>query len=380
MAKKLGRNAPCWCRSGRKYKKCHLNRHLEEPIPHWEAEQQYRKSFGTKYCSSPESMKSQCAGQIIKAHTVSKSSSLLKIARDGHVYGIVPSFTNLTKNNGLLNPELIGVNKASTFTGFCGVHDKSLFSVFENKPFIGSAEQSFLIGYRSLSREYFTKMSQHNLQSSYKELDKGRSESTQQSIQQFSSLHSIGVELGVRDIKSHKASYDNVLVSGNFNKVRSYVIEFSGIVPIACSGAFFPEKDFKGKRLQDLSELGPVLDILCFSIFTSENNSYAVFTWMEESDAACSSFIGSLMKISNDRIFPVLVQFSCATFENVFFSPEWWEALHGEKQEAIIALLMSGASPFVLSDFNILVDKGINLGQYRVARHFSINTSNNTVN
>jgi uncharacterized protein YecA (UPF0149 family) len=23
--RKLGRNAPCWCGSGKKYKKCHLN-------------------------------------------------------------------------------------------------------------------------------------------------------------------------------------------------------------------------------------------------------------------------------------------------------------------------------------------------------------------
>ncbi|WP_171842287.1 SEC-C metal-binding domain-containing protein, partial [Vibrio parahaemolyticus] len=27
---KVGRNEPCWCGSGKKYKKCHLSRHQEE--------------------------------------------------------------------------------------------------------------------------------------------------------------------------------------------------------------------------------------------------------------------------------------------------------------------------------------------------------------
>jgi hypothetical protein len=28
---KLGRNDPCWCNSGKKYKKCHLDREKETP-------------------------------------------------------------------------------------------------------------------------------------------------------------------------------------------------------------------------------------------------------------------------------------------------------------------------------------------------------------
>ncbi|MBL4576031.1 MAG: SEC-C domain-containing protein [Opitutaceae bacterium] len=380
VGKKIGRNDPCWCGSGKKYKKCHLNRHIETPVAPWEAEQQYRKSFGSKYCSCPESLKNQCAKRIIKAHTVSKSSSLLKISRDGHVYGLVPSFANLTKNQGLLVPELVGVNKASTFTGFCGVHDKSLFSEFEDKPFVGSAKQAFLIGYRALSREYFTKMAQSDLQDTYKDLDKGRSQSAQWSIQEFSFLHSIGVQLGLRDIQAHKSNYDGVLVSGQFENVRAYTFEFEDILPLACSGAFYPERDFNGERLQDLSEMGPVLDNLCFSIFASENRSYAVFTWLDDSGLSCNKFIDSLMNMTDHQIFPVLVQFTCATFENVFFAPKWWESLSGSAQAQITTLLASGANPFVLSEDDVLVDKGLDLGQYNVARQYGINTSNNAIN
>ncbi|WP_429187944.1 SEC-C metal-binding domain-containing protein [Aeromonas veronii] len=30
--RKTGRNEPCWCGSGQKYKKCHLNRSTEETL------------------------------------------------------------------------------------------------------------------------------------------------------------------------------------------------------------------------------------------------------------------------------------------------------------------------------------------------------------
>ncbi|WP_217908963.1 SEC-C metal-binding domain-containing protein [Vreelandella maris] len=34
---KIGRNDPCWCGSGKKYKRCHKDREDEEPVKAWEA-------------------------------------------------------------------------------------------------------------------------------------------------------------------------------------------------------------------------------------------------------------------------------------------------------------------------------------------------------
>jgi SEC-C motif len=35
---KLGRNEPCWCGSGKKYKKCHLDRENQPPVHPWEVD------------------------------------------------------------------------------------------------------------------------------------------------------------------------------------------------------------------------------------------------------------------------------------------------------------------------------------------------------
>lgn len=123
MRKKLGRNEPCWCGSGLKYKKCHMDREKQEPVSVWQVAKEHRKAFSTKDCLAPAPMKSNCSGTIVKAHTVPKSGSLQQIARNGHLYSFIPSLEKMIKYNGRLQPELIGINRASTFTGFCSIHD-----------------------------------------------------------------------------------------------------------------------------------------------------------------------------------------------------------------------------------------------------------------
>ena len=141
---KIGRNEPCWCGSGKKFKRCHLERDKQKPSSLWENDKELRKAFSSKVCSTPEDWHIDCSKQISKAHTVPKSGSLRKIARKGLVYAFVPSLENLKKNNGVFVPELIGINKASTFSGFCSYHDGVIFSPVEQKPFVGSPEQCFL--------------------------------------------------------------------------------------------------------------------------------------------------------------------------------------------------------------------------------------------
>jgi len=44
VSKKLGRNESCWCGSGKKFKKCHLNRE-HEPMPTFEEGKKLYKSL-----------------------------------------------------------------------------------------------------------------------------------------------------------------------------------------------------------------------------------------------------------------------------------------------------------------------------------------------
>jgi len=63
----------------------------------------------------------------------------------------------MIKYQGRLHPELVGINNASTFTGFCSEHDNTIFSKVEKETFLGSQEQCFPVAYRALARELCTK-------------------------------------------------------------------------------------------------------------------------------------------------------------------------------------------------------------------------------
>ena len=255
MKKKLGRNDPCWCGSGLKYKKCHMGREKQEPLNIWEVAREHRKLLSTRNCLAPDSIKVNCSGNIVKAHTVPRSGSLRQIACNGHVYSFIPSLENLMKYQGRLQPELVGINKASTFTGFCSEHDNKIFSKVERQSFLGSLEQCFLLAYRALAREIFTKKALVSSSNIRRQADRGKSIEQQYALQAKNLLMDTGASAGLRDIEYYKTMYDNVLLSGDFTSVCAYVIELDFSPPIMCSAGIFPEQDFEGNQLQDVANL-----------------------------------------------------------------------------------------------------------------------------
>lgn len=97
---KIGRNDPCWCNSGKKYKKCHLGRDKQEPFTRGEAQGALRLFTTTSKCSVPNAKKYECHSRIVRAHTLSKGNSLKNIAHQGHVLGLKHGLSNIERKNG----------------------------------------------------------------------------------------------------------------------------------------------------------------------------------------------------------------------------------------------------------------------------------------
>lgn len=367
MGKNLGRNDLCWCGSGLKYKRCHMNRKKQEPHNIWEVARESRKLFGTKYCLVPDAMKTACSGTIVKAHTVPKRGSLQQIARNGHVYSFIPNLENMIKYEGKLQPELVGVNKASTFTGFCSKHDNIIFSKVEEQSFLGSKEQCFLLGYRALAREIFTKKALVSGSEIRRQADKGKSLDQQYIIQFVNSLIDKGASNGLRSCEYHKNMYDKILISGNFNNVRSYIIELDSPPPIMCCGGVFPEQDFAGNQLQDLADLEVIPQLLTFTSFYGGNHGVIVFTWLLDSDPTCRPFIDSLAALQSDRMTDGLIRFFFEFCENLHISPEWWGNLEDDKRDLLINRLSDSAEVDVARKPNCISDDGIKFDNWSIS-------------
>jgi hypothetical protein len=181
-----------------------------------------RKFFGKKYCLHPNAGE-ECKGDIIKAHTIQRSGGLTRIARQGHVYTLDPGDAELVKT-GMLSPRLIGVNNASTFTGFCNFHDTKTFEPVEKRPFEGNEQQVFLLGYRALCRELFMKRGMVEQLASIKNFDRGADIIKQIWWQNFVSTFERGEQSSLRHLERYKLSlYDPCLISDNYSEVYYYI-------------------------------------------------------------------------------------------------------------------------------------------------------------
>ncbi|HRA64925.1 MAG TPA: SEC-C domain-containing protein [Caldilinea sp.] len=330
---KIGRNDPCWCGSGLKHKNCHLGRERQTPPTQDEVNTAFKKTWSKKYCLHPLASKTACTSSIIKAHTIQRNGGLSLIARDGHIYCFRPESHRLKGENKLLEPSLIGLRSASTFTGFCNRHDNATFAPIEREPFISTSEQTSLLGYRAICRELFLKKAQSDFMPFLLSLDRGKEMIEQAEFQHLVQTYGVGVSMGLNDLQHHKTIYDKMLLSGDYSEARYYVVGLQNVPEIMCSGSMPLEYDFDGRLLQALDKPAAAAQIT-FSLIATDTGGAAVFHWASNSNV-CVEFIRSLNTLSDTSLPHAIVRFAFDSFENVFFSPHWWDSLDHKEKIAI---------------------------------------------
>ena len=216
--------------------------------------------------------------KIIKAHSIQKSGALSVIADKGHVYTHSANVSSLKKNKGHLNFKKCGINKVSTFLGFCENHDNELFEPIDNYSLIPKDQQVLLYAYRSLCRELFVKENVLALIES--QLQTGISQDAINEL--FLSLKQ-GTTFGLNNLKNHKKIYDNSLRDKNFCGMK-YVLFVSKQKPsIAFSGVFFPDFDFIGRQLQDLGDHNGNLELISICSAPMDCGWGFLFAWHDTS-------------------------------------------------------------------------------------------------
>ncbi len=355
---KLGRNEKCWCGSGLKFKRCHESREREKPISKGEVMAYEREVSKRETCYAPQNFRSECS-DIIKAHTVSKSSGLTDIADStNHVLGI--KFYSGMFNGNRKTPKLerIGINKASTFKGFCGKHDNQFFSIFEDHFFTGTKEQCFGLTYRALAKEIYEN------ENSLKYIDflnlsnKGKYVFQQQYFRIYmKSIIEIG-ELAIRNLNHLKSKLDKILLDKSYESLNFLVIESSNPIPIVISSVFNPTYDFEGKHLQMLAVSKDQTQCLISNAFSSNKRGFVLFSWLDNAEII-NSFIDSLLRTDKSNIFSTLVRFFFGSAENVFVSPTWWNSLNHIQKNEVEELIMIGADPSKDIPDNIFINDNI---------------------
>lgn len=369
MLRKIGRNEPCWCGSGKKHKKCHLGRE-KEPSPN--RQEMITGILGPlegRYCLHPEAGKGTCSGQIIKAHTIQRGGGLQRIARNGHVYALRGNL--FSPEEFRLEPKLIGIRQASTFTGFCSKHDNDTFQLIEKNPFLSCSEHAFLLGYRALCREVYGKRALKQSLDYQRTLDRGRPLTEQLAIQEALQRFGIGFDLGSRDAESYKAIYDEVILSDDYSQANYYIIELQDTPQILCSACQFPSYDFNGNKLQDFTSRER-LDMVAFSVISTDQGGAIVFNWIGESSPV-NRLILSLDSLHDSEISSAIVRYAFEFFENVYFSPDWWESLDEEVRHKLCSRSDAAFRANVQRRHDCLVDDGYRPVAWQISsRHMQL--------
>jgi len=349
------RNAMCWCGSGKKYKKCHLNRNNKEAIGKDVIYKQLNSFYERKLCSVPDSFKNNCTKKIIKAHSVSKSSSLKDIENSGHVLTTFKTSANFDSNF-KFKPKKIGINQASTFTGFCSYHDKNLFAPIEDKEFELTTYNCFLVAYRAIAREFFVKERASGTLNLIKELDRGRDLATQFSIQQAHQYFSANNDLTSSDLAFIKNVFDDCLVNQIFEKISHIILKLDTAPMVLTSAVVAPSFDFQGDKIQNItSDPKNIPHYMAVNSFSSNGKGYIVLSWLKEHKATCEKFIDSLT--STISIPDSFVTFMFATIENLYMSERWWNSLEDKSRNELINLIAVGINTPIFSDSYVTMHK-----------------------
>lgn len=324
---KMPRNELCWCRSGKKWKKCHERRGDEKTLPASAFHARFfEEAKKTKLCLHPDAP-GECSDVFSAAHTIQKRTGLSALAENNHVL----SGRNRSPQDRAKLPARTGINLASTFYGFCSDHDNRTFRPAEISEH-PNEDVAFLLSYRALCFEiHMKKVAVQTLEFARDNLDRGTEFYQQAEIQQYlaASIHSN--TLGYDEHMRLKKDWDVALISGDRSNFQWAFIQFEDLLPVASSGVYFPEWDFTGRALQRFDAPIGTLALMGFNILPIGGRTSAVFGWLD-GKTQNKRLIDTLHAIPDSHVASALVQFAFDTSDNIFVRESWWKSLDTERR------------------------------------------------
>ncbi len=365
MKRPLGRNDQCWCGSGKKYKRCHLGRESEARPPISDGIRAFHDVQNRRVCLHADASPGTCQGEIVKAHTV-QNALLRLIAKDNHVYGIPTSYAAIVSAGGTIRPQLMGIGKASTFTGFCAAHDDRLFADIEKTPITACDRHACLLAYRATCRELYAKEGGALLDPHFRTVDSGLSVPLQVALQAANTARMAGLSTGLNEIRQRKEQYDRILRSGDYAAIRYCVIWFNSPPDVMCCGAKNPDYDFAGDSIQDLADLTTPAQGITLALLASGELGCAYFSWLANEGCASEKLLASLLALPRTHIPDALVRHVWSTQENQFWRPDWWEGLAPALRDALLRRLFTAVHPLTPIPPDYLRDDGHRYVSWRV--------------
>ena len=339
----MQQNGPCWCGSGKKWKKCHRKRESQQPINVGEQVLGLYREFQKEgYCSHPLASSENCGHRIVRAHTVQRRGGLAAIAENGHVISARAAAQDRFRNHGAFVPREVGVRSASTFMGFCGTHDNSMFQPVESHSVPLTPKSCFLLGFRAVSYELFQKRAVLRSMNILREWDRGKPFEEQCDLQQRIHLHEEGTRRGLADFERWKKQYDTIFIKERFEQYQFVGVEYSSVLPVVGCGAFHPEVDFAGNPLQMVTRGDAPYEHVGLNLTVLNGRSLLVIGSTEGHEGPAELFRRSFADVPDEEKANRGIQLAVEHIENIYMKPSWWHSLSDTIRTELVTRMQRG--------------------------------------
>lgn len=272
-----------------------------------------------------------CKGKIVAAHSIQKGKILENIGLNGDIYhlGFLPT-DNLESLDLILKKE--GIGKFSTFSGFCGEHDKKIFQPIEDSFFTGSDKQKAIYALRACSKELHTSLEAISFYTLIQlELFKGFDEIPYAPVETPIRVMAAHQRLNAEDLKKAYSSIKESMRTDKYSGFESYLYSFDGESKVACCAAFIPYYDHAGNPILSEVEVESLKvaaaasssdsQYVFLNIFPENGKTYLLISFFSGSKAG-SLLVKSLGKLNEPELKVAFTNIALNYVENLALGPE----------------------------------------------------------
>lgn len=272
----------------------------------------------------------------ISSHSV-PVAALRSIANDGHVYAFTsPTHDEFERicSDGKYSPKPLGIYEASTYHGFCGKHDDSIFSEIEKSDIKPSNKQVFLFHFRAYSKAFYLNL---NSGKALREIYNARLPDDHTPIDALTTVasHFQPQSDAFSDLTSNFESMKSKMNSETVPALDHIFIRINCIPDVMCSTLFVPIYDIEGQLLLPLAKKGELDSCQTMSITISKDSvgGFLLLAWNGE-DILTSAFLRTFIESGCDLNRLIVVIFG--NTENFFFKSSWWQRLDDEQRDMLM--------------------------------------------
>ena len=297
------------------------------------------RSLSRKGCMAKGLAGGSCAGNVVRAHVVSKASTLKPIAQNGHLLSYDDRFDFTQTPYVWFGFSEVGVGQATTFHGFCARHDRELFSCVENEGFDARPDQCFALAYRAVAHEVHSRA--------------GSNRFLEGIAQQVPARHAANVrDLAASMLRRHQSARDGILLtaaglsvllpSGVAGGVEHLVIGYDGVLPFAFGGAFAPMWDFDDNQFQFMGANEAAAGHLALNTATAAGRSHVILSWLTEAEPRLRALLCQVEEMPLATAGHAVLEMAMEGVGTLVFSPSWMKSLDPQAMAALERLLIHG--------------------------------------